>query len=60
MAEKVDDMNHFKNVKRLFAVFYEICENQKEWTKFKCALADFLTIAKGTIDTIIVDGVSTQ
>ena len=26
----------------------------------KCTSADFLTIAKGTIDTIIVDGVSTQ
>jgi hypothetical protein len=35
MAEKVDDMNHLKNVKRLFAVFYEICENQKEWTKYR-------------------------
>ena len=35
MAEKVDDMNHFKNVKRLFVVFYEICEKQKEWTKYR-------------------------
>lgn len=35
MAEKVDDMNHFKNVKCLFTIFYEICENQKEWTKYR-------------------------